>query len=75
MTGVATPSPERPVPQPWTHPPSLARSSHRDGMLFPEPKRQRPEFPRAGGTHPEAGRRDSWFVKRSLGSQDPEPRK
>lgn len=44
-------------------------------MLFTEPKRQRPEFPRAGGTHPEAGRRDLWFVERSLGSQVREPGK
>lgn len=54
---------------------------HSRGLIFPPwpaaatgtgccsgAKETAPRVP-AGGTHPEAGRRDRWFVERSLGSQ------
>lgn len=43
----------------------------RDGMLLPKPKRQRPELPRAGGTHTRSRKKGSLVWEEEPGRRGP----
>lgn len=69
MTGFTTPSPERPVPQPWTHPSFLARSSHRDRMLS---RSQRDSAPSSRGRDaPRSRKKGSLVCREESGKPGP----